>query len=141
MNITVTWDDNAQTTLRWEFVDAWTWDELEDALAAAIHQMNSVPYPVTAICDLTRSAPLPMTGSAISHLCHARQLAKDQITAAVLVGASSYMKSIIALYCTIYRQPRDRYLFAASIEEAHALLATRTGAPLQLDIPVHRIYP
>lgn len=68
MSITVSWDDDAQTILRWDFVGMWTWDELERELAATAQRMNDRPSPVSAICDLTCSGPLPATGSAISHM-------------------------------------------------------------------------
>jgi hypothetical protein len=136
MSITVSWDDDAQTILRWNFVGIWTWDEFEHELAATARRMEAVPYPVSAICDMTCSGPLPVTGSAISHMWQARQLAQEQLTTAIFVGSSAHVRAIIGLFCTIYRQRRDRYLFASSIEEARALLVARqVASPSATQIP------
>lgn len=129
MSIRVMWDDEAQTTLRWEFVGAWTWEEFEAAVTAAACQMSAVPYTVTAICDFTRSGPLPLTGSAISQAYRAREHTKGQLSSVALVGASAYIKSLLALFCTIHRQRKDRYVFAETVEEARALMATRAALP------------
>ncbi|WP_119068239.1 hypothetical protein [Aggregatilinea lenta] len=141
VGINVSWDDAAQSILRWEFVGSWTWDEFDAALATTAHQLNAVDHPVTGICDFTHSGPLPLNGSAFSYAYRAREVTKPRVSAIALVDTSTYLRSLLKVFCTLHRQQQNRYLLVDSLDEARALLALHAPDGLQPDASVRRIHP
>ena len=59
MPVSISWDDEAKTIIRWDYVGKWTWAEVERASEEALALMNSAAYPICLIHDFSHSAGLP----------------------------------------------------------------------------------
>jgi len=65
MPITVVWDNEAKTIIRWDYVGKWKWSEATYGFEDTIRMMHEVQHPVSLIHDLTQSAGIP--GSALTN--------------------------------------------------------------------------
>jgi hypothetical protein len=131
MGITVNWDNDEKTVIRTTFDGRWTLEDFWNAVQDQYRLMDEIPYKVNFISDFRNSGMLP-SGA----LSHARRLisTKQHVHTgpiSVVVGANRFIQSFFGLLNKVYSDTarKHRIIFASTIEEGRALLATHQETP------------
>jgi hypothetical protein len=122
MSITVQWDNQEHTLLRWDFVEPWDWDDFLAAQKASNDLISSVPHTVHIIGDVSRSHHLP-TGA----IARFRTYKRDDPPNAgrvVIVGASTYIRTIVETFRGMFPKTGGNFTFANSLDEARSQLTS-----------------
>ncbi len=122
MPITVQWDNDQKTTIRYEFAGRWTWEQLFAANDERDAMMKTVDYRVDLIADLRNTMVVP-PGAASQFKRIAQARAGTGVT--VVVGANRFMQIMLDVFKLVQRQSESALATAGSLEEARALLARR----------------
>ncbi len=125
MGIAVIWDDENSTTIRYEVVGKWTWDDMLNAIAASNAMLEHVERNINFIYDFRASAGVP--DGALGQLRRFVGNEHPKTGRQVVVGApkSAMMmlaQGLISMVKRIYRTDWGLQ-FADSLEQARALLA------------------
>ncbi len=129
MSITVQWDNDEKTVIRYDVSDNWTWDEFRQAVEQIHAMIDTVSHTVDAIANLENGNFLP-SGS----LWQARNVASRSHPRAgmtVIVKGSYMMQSLYGLFRSLYGK-MGFYVnihFAPTLEAARALLEAEREKP------------
>jgi hypothetical protein len=126
MTIRATWDNTNKSTVRYIFYGAWTWEQMDSAVADAQELFMSVGYHVDVIVDL-RESNLP-TGSDMLESARKMPLIPRENNLLVFVGDPTMCQSIYATMRKLYRvrQMKENVLFTTSLEKARTMLYEST---------------
>lgn len=128
MGINTKWDDAKQTRVLVEFESAWTWAELDEALAAIDRLILSVSHRVDIIIDLEGSSiPKDFLNAAKNILANPER--RENEGNRVVVGASDFMRSAYqTLKGAFGKQLSGReVLFANDLSHARSMLFSMRG--------------
>ena len=122
--IQVSWDDESQTIIRYDFDYAWTWAELDaanDQLEAMLKEVSREICTI-AVQNYQQHYIPPNPLSKISAMLPRRTA---QICLTVIVTHSSLVSSILGLVVKLY--PSASHLcFANTVDEARAMIRLYT---------------
>lgn len=121
MSITVQWDNEEHTLLRWDFVETWDWDDFLAAQKASNDLIGSVPHTVHIIGDVSRSHHLPP--GAIARFRTYKRNDPPNAGRVVLVGASTYIRTIVETFRGMFPKTGGNFTFANTLDEARSELA------------------
>jgi hypothetical protein len=125
MPVSIVWDDAAQTTIRWDYVGKWTWDDVEGAYHETRALMESVAHPVCLIHDLTRSSGLP--GGVLTQAYHYTMRLPENWDISVVVVSGMFLEALLSTFTKLYNKLGERYRGAPTLDEARALIARHHG--------------
>src|SRR5215216_144560 len=94
--VTVSWDNEAKNIIRYDFQGRWTWEDFYAASAQAFAMTRSVIHRVDAISHFHHGAVLPP--NALYHFRHAMINAPKNRGVNVIVGATSFVKTLIKIF-------------------------------------------
>ena len=119
MSISVDWDNQQQTVVRWHFVGSYTWDELSAALQTSSALIRSVPYIVDVIIDLRSGSGLPENafGLTRSYL----RSSPSNTGLLIVVGGNLLVRSFIQMYQKLSSHSRQQFVLAPTVEQAYTL--------------------
>ncbi len=120
MPITVAWDNEAKTIIRWDYVGKWKWTEATDAFEDTIRMIHEVQHPVSLIHDLTQSAGVP--GSALTNAYRFTSALPENWNISI-VDKSGFAETLLNIFRTLYKKLGERYRSAPTLEEARKLIA------------------
>ena len=123
LRITVQWDNEEHTLVRWDFIGAWDWNDFLAAQQASNDLINSVPHTVHIIGDVSRSAQLPP--GAIARFRTFKRVDPENAGRVVLVGASIYIRTIVDIFRGMFPKTGGNFTFANSLEEARSELTAK----------------
>jgi hypothetical protein len=129
VGVTVTWDNEERTRLRWDFEEKWTWDEYYQADQQARTMMEGVSYSIGGIVNLQKSTSLPP-----ETLTHFRRIATNpipNISISVIVGANALVTAFYKIFRSLYGSAAEKFAFANTIEEARTFISHRLANPLK----------
>lgn len=132
MAVEVKWGDPAQETIHLKFQPDWAWDDLYAAISQADHFITSVSHTVNLIIDIREAGGLPKDFMAAAREIFAQGEARPNEGAKVIVGAKWFIRAAYQGFLAVYGHKLENrpFLFAASMEEAQALLKnTSPDAP------------
>ncbi len=121
MPVSIAWDDEAQTTVRYDYVGKWVWEEVYAVYDKANAMIASVPYPVSIIHNLAESE-----GSPSGALTHARRITMsipENWDTSVVVGSGAFTESLLSIFSKVYRKLGDHYKTAHTLDEARAIIS------------------
>ena len=121
MAIDITWDNEAQTIIRVDFVSKWSWDDYHEMVKTITHMMNDVGHSVDIIYNLQQSAPL--SAGAISHGAATLRLLDGRFGVLMIVSSAGYVKALLSTFRTVYKKWSDCVLGAESVEDAREIIA------------------
>ncbi len=126
MAIHVLWDDEAHTILRYEYQDAWKWEEALAALNQARDMMAAGENRVDCIVDMRASPSMPI-GNAIIQLRKMGALGQDMKNYSgltVFVQADAFLKALLQVYERVYPDEARRLTLphVYSLETAHQFI-------------------
>jgi len=116
--IEVTWGDVDKTFVIWQFGARWTRDDFNEALEKSIAMIESHPYTVNVLVDMSITVPIP---DIINIAVHGIQQTPDNIGQVVVVIKNRVWAS---LYQTVQELApvKREYKFVRDIEAAHKVL-------------------
>ena len=121
MPIEISWYDSEKTILLGTFKGEWTWGDYVAAGIQTLEIADGVQHRIDQIADMRESAAIPQ-GPALTIMNRNSSLANNiQLGITVLVGASVIVQGLVTAL-KITNPEREPRIFAASIEEAYALI-------------------
>ncbi|GEM_PF-264265 len=127
MGITVVWDNEEKTAIRYDFQGDWSWDDFRAAAMQSGAMTGEVDHPVDLIANMLNSAPLPE--GAMFQFNRALRNAPQGRGMFVIVAADSWMK---ALTTVLDRAGGGgRFSLAGTLEEAREMVARRRAQTVQ----------
>jgi len=123
MPVQVSWDDAAQTIIRWEYVGKWTWNEVSSTFQQVNQMMRAVEHPVSIIHDLTQSTRMP--GGALTQAYRFTSALPENWDISVVVGSGAFVESLLDIFRKVYAKLGDHYKNAPTLDEARAIIARR----------------
>jgi hypothetical protein len=129
MPLELYWDDEARTTLLLEVRGAWTWDELMQTMHRVKKVTDSAEHEISAILDLSEGLRLPggtwLSREALNVARNLLRLGQGGTGQVVVVGVSPAIRAIYNTLLTMDRRMLGGVTFAATTDEARAILASR----------------
>jgi hypothetical protein len=127
MPVTNVWDNDEKTVIRMEVVGRWTWDEMYQGSQDGYIMLETVDNIVDAIIDFSQSAGIPPNALTHARNMMGRQHPRTGVT--VFIGVNAMFMSLWRAFTrvhTLFLKEQD-FTFAASLDEARALLVQRKG--------------
>lgn len=122
MTVKFGWYETDKSVGYYELIGNWTWEEVYQVMGESWAEISKVDATVDSIM-ISKSLSLPP--SAMAHLRSLSQNRPANAGIMVIVGASSFQRSIIQVFSSIFSNTLRRevpLIFADSVEEAYALL-------------------
>ncbi len=123
MPITVVWDDDDHSIVRYVYDGAWTWLDLRAAADQAVAMSRSVPHRVDILADLRRSGPLPVR-NAIPVLKYMAEVSPPNMLIGIFVVVSGgiHVQALGNIFRRVHPSIGVRNFFVNTLEEAYALI-------------------
>jgi hypothetical protein len=130
MPVSVKWDNDEQTIMRWVFEGNWTWEEYYTNRDAANAQVSEKGHRVDMIVDMRNSKTLP--SGAMTHGKNAVSSATpDNLGVTVFVGVNPVLRTFYSMFSQLYsRLLSNKHLdtvMVATLEEAYEIIKQRHG--------------
>jgi hypothetical protein len=139
MHITVQWDDESHTILRYTYTSRWTWADYESAVAKARELLNAEAQPnrlVDVIADFSHSSVLP--DHAIANF--RRSLQTENAIAfgiTVLITGNQFIRTMVEVFGRLNQRTSAKLRTANNLDEARSLIAGfRASAKPEVTVPV-----
>src|SRR5258706_6344111 len=123
MGVTVSWDNEAKTTLRYDFQGQWDWGQFRTAALEAFGLTRSAPHRVDTISYFHPNASVP--SNAIFQFNKAMKDAPPNRGVTIIVGSSTFIKNLVLVFSKVYKPLGKRLLIASSLEEARQQLSAQ----------------
>jgi hypothetical protein len=123
MGITVVWDNDEQTIMRYDFEGQWVWSEFFAATAEAFTLTRSVTQTVDSISNFKPGAALP--SDALFQFRRAMATAPKNRGVTVIVGGSTLIKTMVIVFGKVNRQLGERLFLADTLDQARMLISSR----------------
>ena len=129
MAMTVVWDDDARTIVRYDVEGSWTWDDYQDSLVELNSLLDTVDHKVDVIINIRSGKWIPE--DVFNRFNHdMRQRHPNIGRLQVFVGAGMLIQILVASFMRIYGRAVDiEFLFADTLEEARQLIHERRQQP------------
>lgn len=101
MGIQVVWDDEAQTIIRWDFDEKWSWDDFHAAFRVSLEMGKGISHRLDVIPNSTKAPQMPL--GALSELRRLDSQMPATVKLIVVAGTSPFVRSMIELFGKIYR--------------------------------------
>jgi hypothetical protein len=134
MSITVTWDNDIQTVLRYDFGANWQWDDFKKAFRQAQQMLASVGHIVDVIADFQNSACVPT--ETLARLAYVSGKRPPNLGSSIIVGSPVFDTTTFTVFGNFYGDLARTYHVTHSLDRARALLAK---TPLQYAAPQHTL--
>ena len=123
MGVNVLWDNDAHTAIRYDFEGQWTWSEFDAATKTAFELTRSVDHAVDSISNFRPGALIP--SNALFQFRRAMVDAPKNRGITVIVGSSTFIKTLVSVFSRLNRSFGERLLLADTLDQARALLLAR----------------
>ena len=125
MTITVQWDNDDKTVIRYDFTGYWNWAEFREKAQLAFVMTRSVAHQVDTISNFLPDTHIPK--DAFIHFRRVMMDAPPNRGVNVIVGASQFIHVLVTIFSRIYTQLGKRLLLANSLEDARHILDKQRG--------------
>jgi hypothetical protein len=125
MSFNLTWENTAQTVLRFEFQGTWTWEEYNEAIDDACELINSVEHNVQIIFIQTKFTP---NGSPIPHIQRTTRLIPRNVSKLIMVGGPIFLRSLYEVMVKVNSRLSNQIVFVNTVDEAYQLAGERNAA-------------
>ena len=131
MNITVTWDNDEKTILRYNYGKSWNWNDFNQAAKEAYEMLDLVTHTVSIIMDFQNAQLIPQ--GAITNVQRAFSTRRhNNIGTTIIVGASanSFLQAIAGIGRKLSRATANDWqlTFVATLPEAYDLIEHQNQA-------------
>lgn len=127
MRVTVSWANEEQSIIRYDFVRGWEWRDIHNALDEAHKMVDTVDHRVDVLMDFSSASLLP--SGALTQLNMAYRNPKhENIGVTYLIAKSSFVSSIVTMAQKLWGRNNEWDLeFVATEEEALEKIANHDG--------------
>lgn len=122
MDVTISWESDAKSVLRYTFEGAWDWHDLYAAFELHIDLCHE--NKTCILIDLRQASNIP--SDAVLHLQRAAEMVQSVPGKIVIIASSSPAVTMFRLFVTIYHSVGDKVSLASSNEEAYQILGLTT---------------
>ncbi len=124
MKITCEWNGPDKRYVIAIYPSRWTWTDFADFKVEVDALIQTVPYEVGAIADVSASGMLPSNAS--QNISKAFSTAPPNMGLVVNVGASGFLVIVVNMVRRLApNSPARNLIFVDTMEEAHALMNER----------------
>lgn len=120
MSIVVYWEDEAQTIIRWDFDEKWSWDDFHEAFRISLVMGENIQHRVDVLANAVKSPNMPM--GALAEFKRLDRQLPAFVKLIVVAGSSPFTRSMIELFGKIYRAQSWRT--ATSVDMARDYILT-----------------
>ena len=120
MNIQVSWDNEDQTILRYDYRPGWTWEDFYEADKISHEMIANSVVTVHIIANFADGALPPM--GALGRFKSAQENLPEG-SVVVVVGGGMFINTLVSTFSRIYRAISKNLMVAGSLEEARAKIA------------------
>lgn len=132
MGIELYWDNDERTVMLCEITGSWTWDEMYQTLEKIKKVTDAADYEIGAILDVSQGISVPggtiFTPTALEHAKRMLKMGEGGTGPVVIVGANPMIRTIYQTFHNLDRKALGNVRFAATVDEARAMLAQRQPA-------------
>lgn len=122
MPVTVNWDNDDKTIVRYQLSGAWTPEELFPALDQGAALMNSIDYPVDVILDFAGSTAFPLDKLfAMGRYAEGKTSANQRRV--VMVRSLPVLRGLLDTMRRFLPRATRGVYFADTLDDAYALIA------------------
>lgn len=119
MGISVMWDNDEQTVIRWDFTDTWDWPALEAAAAQSNAMTSRVAHRVDVIYHVIGSfMPIKPFSQFYDIIVNA-----PENTGIYVVTGGMFITAMITIFRTAYPNMQKNVRTASSLAEARQMIA------------------
>jgi len=126
MTIQIVWDDDDQTTIRYDIPADWTWEQLYSARQVVYDWMDAAPHDVVYSIVYFVDGRVTVPKGMMSHFDELTSYSHPKSGLMVVVGAGRMMRIMFSglkrLFVTTTGRPLD-FAYAADVQEARRILA------------------
>jgi hypothetical protein len=120
MPVSVIWDNEEQTTIRYIFEGRWTLDELFAVMEQEDQMMTSVEHMVDIIVDFQNSGTVPDHLIAnFPKIFESSSASHPNVGITVIVGAAGFAEMLANIFSRVF----TRMVTASTLEQAQAIIA------------------
>ena len=123
MSVTVDWDNEDKTAIRYDFEGRWDWNDFRAATTKGFALTRSVTQRVDTISNFYPGAKLP--SDALFQFNRAMKGAPANRGVTVIVGGTAFIKNLVGIFTRVHKPLGQRLLLASSLEEARAKLTAQ----------------
>ena len=123
MGVTVQWDNDEKTVIRYDFTGYWDWAEFREKAQEAFAMTRSVPHKVDTISNFLPGTSIPR--NAIFQFRRIMTEAPENRGVNCIVGISHFIRTLVTIFSRIYTQLGERLMVADSLEHARSILEER----------------
>jgi hypothetical protein len=121
MGVTVDWDNDSHTVIRYDFISSWTWDDFQAATHTAFALRQNVNTPVDIIHNLEQTAHIPE--GALSWLLKLREKSPNRGVVVFAAGQfHDYYKNLLSIFRQITKGATPPVIVVETLDEARAVL-------------------
>jgi hypothetical protein len=121
--ITVQWDNDEKTVIRYDFQGYWDWTEFREKAIEAFILTRSVDHKVDTISNFLPGTTIPR--NALSQFRNIMTEAPENRGVNCIVGVSVFIRTLVNVFSRLYPQLGERIIVAASLADARAILKKR----------------
>lgn len=125
MSITVNWDNDDKTVIRYDFADQWDWADFRAATVEAFALTRSVSHRVDSISNFHPGANLPP--DALFQFSRIMKVAPPNRGTTVIVGGTMFINNLVTIFSKIYKPLGKKLLIASTLDEARQKLLQPSG--------------
>jgi hypothetical protein len=123
MGITVQWDNEEKTVIRYDFRGYWDWAEFREKAEEAFAMTRSVSYKVDTISNFTHGTSIPR--DAMFQFQRIMTNAPENRGVNCIIGISQFIRILVTVFSRINTQLGERLIIADSLEHARSILKQR----------------
>ncbi len=124
MPVTVEWDNEEKTVIRFDYDGAYTWEDVYNAMDKSNKMMETVEHSVAHIIDVRKAGSVPP--NALSHARRIEAKTHPRRSYHVTVGANTFVRVMFNTFTKLKMSvsaERGLNYFTSSIDEARAWIA------------------
>jgi hypothetical protein len=126
MGITVQWDNEEKTVIRYDFTGYWDWAEFREKAEEAFTLTRSVHYRVDTISNFLPGTFIPR--DAIFQFRRIMTEAPENRGVNCIIGVSQFIRTLVNVFSRFYPQLGERLMVATSLAQARSFLEQRRSS-------------
>ncbi|MBZ0290862.1 MAG: hypothetical protein K8I30_24765 [Anaerolineae bacterium] len=124
MNITVNWDNDSHTIVRYTFCAAWAWEDFFVALEQAKALIDTAPGSVGVIMHADETRYMRLPASSLTHMRSILRNAHPKTRIIVIVLDNPYLSMMLNTLTRIAGTNGEKLKLVGTLEEARLIIDT-----------------
>jgi hypothetical protein len=123
MGITVTWYNETQTVIQWQFAGRWTWERFAEASRVTHRLAENSPTPLVLLIEVPENVWFPP--DTVGHVRQILQRAHPNIALRVIVTRNATVQTLLRLILQLNPRFAAACFLVQTRAEAQALIDAR----------------